>query len=83
MSLKEILLLVVAIAITLALPIALVWSMVDHVRNSHKRERRGGGGGAGLGGAMQELDRLTRPSVEHVVEAQNQTLRREDDQGGD
>jgi hypothetical protein len=84
MSLKEILLLIAAIAITLAIPIALVWSMVDHIRNGKKRDRRGGGGGNALAGAMQELDRLvTRPSVEHVIEAQNPTLRREDDEGGD
>jgi hypothetical protein len=61
----------------------MIWSIVDHVRNGHKRERRGGGGGAGLGGAMLELDRLVRPSVEHTIEAQNQVLRREDDQGGE
>ena len=46
------------------------------------RERRSGSGGAGLGAAMQELDRLVaRPSVEHTVEAENRVLRREDDAG--
>jgi hypothetical protein len=39
---------------------------------------------AGIGAAMQELDRLmARPSAEHIVEAQNPVVKREDDKGGD
>jgi hypothetical protein len=83
MLFKEILLLILAIAITLAVPLGIVACIVYEVRRGHKRERRGGGGGGGICGAMQEFDRLTRPSVEHVIEAQNQTLRREDDEGGE
>jgi hypothetical protein len=33
---------------------------------------------------MQELDRImARPSAEHIVEAENPVLRREDDSGAD
>jgi hypothetical protein len=84
MTVKEILLLIVAIGITVGIPALMIWGVVDHVRHGHKRERKGGGGGAApLGSALMELDRLVaRPSVEHVVEAENKVVRREDDQGG-
>ena len=82
MSLKEVALLIIGITILLALPAAMVWSVVDHVKHGRKRERRGGSGG--LASALQELDRLvTRPSVEHIVEAETRPLRREDDRGED
>ena len=81
MSLQEIPLAVFAILILLAIPVTLIWAAVDHVKNNHKRPRKGGSGG--LGSAMQELDRLVaRPSVEHTVEAETCVMRREDDQGG-
>lgn len=83
MSIQDTIVLGVAILILVAVPVAMIWTIVDHVRNSHKRERRGTGGGGALGGAMLELDRLIRPSSEHTIEAQNQVLRREDDQGGE
>jgi hypothetical protein len=84
MAIKEIVAIVIGVAILLGVPIAMIWGVVDHIRNSHKRERRNTGATAGIGAAMQELDRLVaRPSVEHVVEAETQTLRREDDQGGE
>ena len=36
----------------------------------------------GLSATMQELDHImTRPSIEHKLEAEHQTLRREDDNG--
>jgi hypothetical protein len=84
MSVKEILLLIVAIAITVAIPAAMIWTIVDHLRHGRKRERKGSGGGAmPLGSALMELDRLVaRPSVEHVIEAENKIVR-EDDQGGE
>jgi hypothetical protein len=82
MSLQEILLAVVAVLILLAIPAALVWASVDHVKNNHKRPRKSGSGGVGF--ALQELDRMVaRPSVEHTAEAERPVLRREDDQGGD
>jgi hypothetical protein len=80
--LKEVLLLIVVIVVLLTVPVGVIWGIVDYVKNGHRRERRGGSGGAGIGPAMMELDRLVaRPSVEYVVEAQTQVMRREDDQG--
>jgi hypothetical protein len=79
MTLKSIVLVAAIIVIFVGMPAFLVWSMVDHAKNAHRRERRGGGGNA-----MIELDRLVaRPSVEHVVEAENKIAAREDDQGGE
>jgi hypothetical protein len=79
---NELLLGILATVIILALPAFMAWSAVDHVRNGRKRERRGGSGSAGVGAALQELDRLVaRPSVEHTVEAERRVLRREDDAG--
>jgi hypothetical protein len=83
MSVKDALLLVVGLGILIAVPAAMIWGVVDHVRNSRKRERRSTGSG-GLGAALQELDRLVaRPSVEHTVEAEKQSALREDEKGGD
>lgn len=81
MTLKQILLVIVAVVVLIGLPIGMIWSIVDHIRHPH-RERRGGSSGYVLGPAIQELDRLiARPSVEHIVEAENRIERRDDDQG--
>lgn len=83
MSARDILLLVVALVIIVGVPAAMVWGVAYELRHGRKRERKGSGG-APLGSALIELDRLmSRPSVEHIVEAENQVLRREDDQGGE
>lgn len=74
--------LVLILAVLIAVPAAIVWAIVDHVKHGKQRPRRSTAGG--VGSALIELDRLTaRPSVEHVVEAQNLVLRREDDDGDD
>jgi hypothetical protein len=64
------------------LPIVMLIAMRDHLRGKGS-ERRGGSVTSGVGAAMQELDRiLTRPSVEHTIEAETPVLKREDDLGG-
>lgn len=79
MNLKTVLLLATIAVIFVGVPAFLVWSFVDHAKNAHRRERRGGSGNA-----LIELNRLVaRPSVEHVVEAETFTQRREDDEGGE
>jgi hypothetical protein len=85
MTLQAIFLSILAIATIVLVPILMIRTMIDHLRGKGS-ERRGGGGtiSAGVGSAMQELDRLmTRPSVEHQIEAEHQTLKREDDAGGE
>jgi hypothetical protein len=65
-------------------PIILVWSMVSHLRGRGSERQGGGGLSAGVGAALQEIDRImARPSVEHQIETEHKTLRREDDTGGD
>lgn len=80
---KDVALFIVVLVVLLAMPAAMIWSVVDHVKNGHKRARRESGGTA-VGSALQELDRLVaRPAVEHTIEAERPVMRREDDQGGE
>jgi hypothetical protein len=62
----------------------LVWTAIEYFRGKGSDRRGSGGVTAGVAAAMMELDRLVaRPSVEHQVEAEHQTLKREDDSGGE
>ena len=83
MSVQAIFWTILAVAVLVIVPIALVWSMVDYFRGRGSERRGTGGITAGIAGAMQELDRLTRPSVEHKVETEQPVLKRRNDSGGD
>ena len=75
---------ILAVLTLVGLPIFLVLSMVDYFRGKGSERRGSGSFTAGVGAAMQELDRvLARPSAEHIFEAENPVLRREDDSGTD
>jgi hypothetical protein len=75
---------ILAIATLVLLPIMLVWTAIEYFRGKGSDRRGSGGVTAGVAAAMMELDRLVaRPSVEHQVEAEHQTLKREDDSGGE
>lgn len=85
MTLEALFWIILALGTLVFVPIMLIWTAVDHFRGRGS-ERRGGSGtiSAGIGAAMQELDRImTRPSVEHQIEVEHQTLKREDDSGGE
>jgi hypothetical protein len=83
MTFIQILALLAAALFIVGLPAVLIFSVVDHVRHKGDRPRGSGSFTAGIGAAMQELDRLlARPSAEHIVEAENPVLKREDDEGG-
>jgi hypothetical protein len=76
--------LVLAIAVLVGIPLMLVWTTLDYFRGKGSDRRGSGSHTSGIGAAMQELDRIvSRPSVEHQVETEHQTLRREDDAGSD
>jgi hypothetical protein len=84
MSIQLIFWLVVAVVLLIFVPIAMIWSMVEHLRGRGSQCSGSGGISAGIGAALQELDRLmTRPSVEHQIETEHPDLKREDDAGGD
>jgi hypothetical protein len=84
MTAYQLLLLIVAGVVLIGVPIVLIGSAIAHVRTRASERPGSGSQTAGLGAAMQELDRLVaRPSAEHVVEAQNPALRREDDEAGE
>ena len=75
---------VIAITAFAVVPIVMIASMVSHFR-TRASERKGSGGiSNGIGAALQELDRLmSRPSIEHQMETEQQILKREDDSGTD
>jgi hypothetical protein len=83
MSALDLLLSIIALVVLVGVPAGMIWGVVYELRHGRKRPRKGSGG-TPIGSALVELDRLVaRPSVEHIVEAENQALRREDDQGGE
>lgn len=83
MSVRIILLLVVAFLMFVVAPIAIIWTFVDGMRRKASERPSGGGGISNIvGGAMMELDRLiTRPSIEHQIETENPVVKPEDDDG--
>ena len=84
MSIQLILWSLAAVVALVIMPIAMIWSMVDHFRGRGSQRAGSGGISAGIGASLQELDRLlARPSVEHQVEAEQRILKREDDSGDD
>jgi hypothetical protein len=84
MMLQTVFWLALAVVTLVIVPSMMIWSAVDHLRGRGSERRGGGTFSAGIGAAMQELDRIiTRPSVEHQIETEHQTLKREDDSGGE
>jgi hypothetical protein len=85
MTLEALFWIILGIGTLVLVPIMMVWSIIDYSRGRGS-ERRGGSGtiSAGIGAAMQEIDRImSRPSIEHQIEVEHRTLKREDDTGGD
>jgi len=74
----------VAAVMLIGVPVAMIWPMIDHLRGKGSERRGSGSFTAGIGAAMQELDRLmARPSIEHRVETENRVFNRENDPGGE
>jgi hypothetical protein len=84
MTLQAIFWSLMAVMTFVVLPIVLFRSMVVHLRGRGSQRSGSGGISAGVSAAMLELDRImTRPSIEHQIEAEHQTLKREDNTGGE
>lgn len=80
LSLWQLILVEVAAGVIFGTPALLAWSMISHFRTPPSERPGSGSMTAGVGAAMQELDRLlARPSVEHKVDAENLVIEREDD----
>lgn len=82
----EIFLLIVAAAMFVGLPVfglyaAWKWLSTDP-KDRPERESGGGYMSNAIGGAMQGMDELIRPSAEHTVEAQTPVVK-EDEQDGE
>jgi hypothetical protein len=59
-----------------------VWMVRDIIQG--RRERRGGGSvSSGIVGMMTEIDRVVRPSVQHVIEVEDLADEEDDDIGGE
>jgi hypothetical protein len=84
MTFQIVLLLIAAFAVFIIVPIVLILSSIEHFRHKAS-ERKSGGGGISdfVGGAMLGMDKFVRPSAEHHIAAEKQTLKREDDTGGE
>jgi hypothetical protein len=84
MNLQILFLLILAFAVFIIVPIALIMSAVEHFRHKASDRPTGGDGASNfIGGTMGELDRFIRPSVEHQVEAQQRITKPSDNKSGD
>jgi inner membrane protein involved in colicin E2 resistance len=74
----QVLAIIVVLASFIILPIAMVRGLIQM-----RRDRSGSGTiSSGVAGMMTEVDRLVRPSVEHVFEVKESAELQEDDVGG-
>ena len=59
------------------------WLMIHGLIQMWRDKSRTGIVSSGVAGTLSELDRVVRPSVEHVLEVKNSVKMPEDDIGGD
>ncbi len=75
----EMLLIVAVLATAVVVPIIMVRGLIQMY---HGKDRTGAIS-SGIAGMMTELDRVVRPSVQHVVEVKESVASHEDDIGGE
>jgi hypothetical protein len=75
----ELLVVLGLIVVAIGLPLLMIRGLIQMWRD----KGRTGTFSSGVAGALSELDRVVRPSVEHVLEAKNSVKKQEDDIGGD
>jgi hypothetical protein len=79
MQLQTLFWIAAAIIALVVVPIVMIASMVSHFRTRGSERKGSGGISSGIGAALQELDRLmSRPSVEHQLDAQDQTAKQDE-----
>jgi hypothetical protein len=67
------------IVVAIGFPILMIRGVIQMWRDKD----RAGSFSSAVAGALSEVDRVVRPSVEHVLEAKNAVKKHEDDIGGD
>jgi hypothetical protein len=79
-TVKAIFWLTMAVVVFIVLPLSIILSIRQHIRGKKLGGEKGTRSGAGIGNALQELDRLVaRPAIEYTIEAETPILKREDD----
>jgi hypothetical protein len=75
----ELLVVLGLIVFAIGFPLLLIRGLIQMWREKD----RTGTFSSGVAGALAELDRVVRPSVEHVLEAKESVKKQQDDSGGD
>jgi hypothetical protein len=75
----ELLVILGLITVAVGFPVLMIWGLIQLWRD----KGRGGTLSSGVAGALSELDRVVRPSVEHVHEAKKSVKKQDDDIGGE
>ena len=83
MTVYEIFMLVLAIGMFVGLPIWGVYTFWQwlHTDPKDRPERPSGSVSGAIGGVMLEIDKVTRPSVEHVIETQSHLVDEDEHDG--
>ncbi|MCI0456963.1 MAG: hypothetical protein L0Z62_08290 [Gemmataceae bacterium] len=67
------------IVVAIGFPVLMIRGVIQMWRDKD----RTGSFSSAVAGALSEVDRVVRPSVEHILEAKNAVKQQEDDIGGD
>jgi hypothetical protein len=67
-------------AVAVVLPILIIRALIRHFRD--RDQRRSGGISGAVGGMMMDLDRLIRPTTQHVREVNEMAKAKRDDRTG-
>ena len=75
----ELLVVIGVLVVVIGFPVLMIRGVIQMWRDKD----RTGSFSSGVAGALAEVDRVVRPSVEHVLEAKSAVKKQQDDIGGD